>query len=831
LPDFILISPEINLDNRLINKLFIFLILIPCFTSAFNVTGRIADSKGEELPFVNIYVKNTGKSTTSNSNGYYSLELPTGTYTVVFKMIGYKALEKEMNVGTQPMVMDIMLKEETYNLNEVVINADAEDPAYAVIRNAIKKRKFYLNQVDAFSCDVYIKGLQRVTKFPKKIMGMEIDPEGEIDTVTGIVYLSESVSKFNFKQPDKVKEIMVSSKVSGNNKAFSYNKASEMFFNFYENILEVEALSDRGFISPINANAMLYYKYKLLGTFYENDMLINKIQVIPRRKADACFQGNIYIIENSWRIHSTELMLTKDAQIDFVDTLLIEQIHFPVDKDTWLVLSNKFSFVFGFLAIKGNGNFIGVNSNYVLNPDFPKKYFTNEEWKVEDDANKKDSAYWKDTRPLPLTPEEIKDYRKRDSLELIKNSKPYLDSIDRNTNKLKIGKILFTGYTYTQRYKKRTWNFSPLIMNASFNTVRGWVGGLTVSREQELERNRRYDIGLSGSYGFSDETVNGVLFFHYMYNRVRFARIRANGGIITQQFNENNPVGTFLNTMYTLLAEQNFAKFYQKAFVYAEHDLELINGIYFRTMAEYAQRTPLFNSTTYEWIDVKDRDYTANNPLTPLNDLYGAFVKNEIFKVTGVLRLRIKQKYYTRPNRKIIIGSKYPTIALSYEKAIPGIFGSDANYDLVKASIYDDVKLRMLGTSSYNVTYGRYLNSANMNFTDYHHFTGNQTHFSNFSLTRFNLLQYYDFSTNDEYIEAHLEHKFGGLILNKLPLIRKLRLHEMAGVHYLHTKALPQYLEVFFGVEKLGAIRVDFVTGFSSSTKVSAGFRFGLFFD
>ena len=141
---------------------------------------------GEALPFVNIYVKGSNRSTTSNIQGQYALDLPDGKHELVFRMVGYKSQTVEIELKGTPIEKNIVLLEETYNLKEVTIKGDGEDPAYQVIRNAIKKRKYHLEQVNTFSCDVYIKGVQKVTKYPKKIMGIEIDPEGEKHKANGI---------------------------------------------------------------------------------------------------------------------------------------------------------------------------------------------------------------------------------------------------------------------------------------------------------------------------------------------------------------------------------------------------------------------------------------------------------------------------------------------------------------------------------------------------------------------------------------------------------------------------------------------------------------------
>ena len=96
--------------------------------------------------------------------------------------------------------------------------------------------------------------------------GIDVQKTLELDSNRkGILYLSESQSKFSFKRPNKIHEEMVSSKVSGMNNAFSFNKASDMLINFYENLLlEGSGLSSRSFVSPIAENALFYYKYNCI---------------------------------------------------------------------------------------------------------------------------------------------------------------------------------------------------------------------------------------------------------------------------------------------------------------------------------------------------------------------------------------------------------------------------------------------------------------------------------------------------------------------------------------------------------------------------------------
>ncbi|MEO5642370.1 MAG: DUF5686 and carboxypeptidase regulatory-like domain-containing protein [Bacteroidia bacterium] len=810
---------------------FVILLFAFAFSSlemhAAILSGRMTGSDGSALSYAAIYVKGTSQGTTTNDQGDYTLDLPAANYTLIFQAMGYaqKILQVDLSAGNK--TLDIVLNPTTIQLTEAVIN-DGEDPAYPIIRNAIKKRKFYLNQVESYSCDVYIKGLQRITEHPEKIMGIEVDPDGEIDTVSGIVYLSESVSKFNFKQTDKIKEEMVSSKVSGDNQAFSYNRASDMMFNFYENVIEIEDLSERGFVSPIANDAMLFYRYRMVGTILENDSMINKIEVIPRRKSDPCFRGYIYIMQNSWRIHSTELYLTKDAQIDFVDTLLINQTFVPVEKDVWMVFMNKFTFDFGFMGLKGNGFYVGVNRNYILTPDFPKKFFDNEEMHVNDDANLKDSVYWGDARPIPLTGEEAWDYHKRDSIMRLHNSKDYLDSLDQAGNKPKIMELLFSGYFYERRYNKFSVGFSPVVAAFSYNTVQGVRTGIDFDITKRWENRKWLNVNPAFSYGFANARFYSDLEMSYFYKPVRFSRITVAGGSATDQFSNRDPVPVFINTLYTLLDKRNYLKIYEKNYANVDWYTEIVNGVMFNADVEYAQRNPLKNSSLYYWGPFPERHFTSNNPLAPQDYYSDAFTSHKSLELTLQASIRYKQKYYTRPNQKIILGSKYPTLGIMYRRGTKGVFGSATDYDFAKVSLRDELNLKLFGKFSYYIAGGKFLRKGYLPFMDYYHFLGNQTIWSTFPQQSYQLLPYYTYSTNDWFFEAHAEHHFGGFILNKIPLLRRLKLTEVVGVNYLVTNDVPSYYEFYFGADKLGLIRVDFAFAYMQNAKVSAGLRIGV---
>ncbi|WP_369598087.1 DUF5686 and carboxypeptidase-like regulatory domain-containing protein, partial [Mesonia mobilis] len=281
--------------------LLLTLLLLSGVVSA-QVVGEITDTKGEKLPYVNIYLENSFTGTTSNQEGNYELEISKpGDYTIVYQFLGYKTQKKQVNIQSFPYMINVSLAEESTSLEEVVINSD-ENPADRVIRKAIANRKKNLAKVEAYTADFYSRGIWKIENAPEKILGQEVgDLGGGLDsTRSGIVYLSETKSKIKFKATDDFHEKIIASKVSGDDNGFSLNSAQDADFTFYNNTIELNA----ELVSPIADYAFNYYDYKLEGIFYDDlGNLVNKIKVIPKRPKDRVFSGTIYILEDSWEIY------------------------------------------------------------------------------------------------------------------------------------------------------------------------------------------------------------------------------------------------------------------------------------------------------------------------------------------------------------------------------------------------------------------------------------------------------------------------------------------------------------------------------------------------
>ncbi|RKR80054.1 carboxypeptidase-like protein [Mucilaginibacter gracilis] len=801
------------------------------FAQLLTLSGTITDEAGKGVPFATIYVKNTTKGTSANSDGNYQIQLSAGEYEVFFRAVGFRQDSRKIDLKASK-VINIRLAAELYQLKDVLINGNGEDPAYAIIRKAIKKRKTYLNQVNAYSAEVYIKGLQKLLAAPKKFLGADINKmarENGLDSNRrGIVYLSESQSKVTFMKPDNIHEEMISSKVSGRNNAFSFNRASDMRVNFYANFEEWEGISNRPFVSPIADNAMLYYRYKLLGTTVENGETVNKIQVIPRRDYDPAFSGVIYILEDSWRIYGLDLYMTKKANLNFVDTLKVSEQFYPVSKNVWMPSTIRFDFTGGIFGFRIGGYYISIYKDYNLNPIINKKEFA-EVLKITKEVNKKDSTYWNAERPIPLTSEETVDYQKKQILAQKRESKPYLDSLDRIYNKFKADQFIYgRGYSHRNRFSKEYYNFGSLLSSIQYNTVQGFVLSYNASYFKNIDSltNRFVRLAANLKYGFSDHNIHGSLNGTTPVDKFIFG---FDLGSDVVDMNNQQPFGKALNlnTSYSLYLRQNYQKFYQKDFAGISLSRRITGGWQAAFSTEFADRSWLNNTSNYSFFYQDSRQFTSNNPFSPYSNS-PLFANSQAFKIGFRTTYDFSNKYETLPSGRRYFPSKYPTIGLSYTKGIKNIFGSDVDYDLLSADISkSNISLGFYGKTSFYVGAGKFLNTNSIYFTDYKHFNGNQLSVYEASINKFLLLDYYKYSTNTEYLEGHLEHNFSGFITNKLPLIRKFKLQEIVDVNYLATPSLKNYTELGFGLEYLG-LRAMYGTSFINGGHVANGFRVGL---
>ena len=127
--------------NKYLHSFFIIIFVCISFTAvAGKVSGKVTDDKGNVLPYASILIKGTSKGTATNNAGNYFLQLNGGTYTIVCQYVGFARVEKMITVTNDNIELDFQLSPQQTTMKDVIVKSGGEDPAYEIIRNAIKKK-------------------------------------------------------------------------------------------------------------------------------------------------------------------------------------------------------------------------------------------------------------------------------------------------------------------------------------------------------------------------------------------------------------------------------------------------------------------------------------------------------------------------------------------------------------------------------------------------------------------------------------------------------------------------------------------------------------------
>jgi hypothetical protein len=796
----------------------------PIFATTIN--GSVSEKNGKPLPYASILIKGTAKGTTANSKGQYSLSLNAGNYTLICQHVGHQLVEKKITVGNSDFVVDFVLEEQQYNITGVTVTTGREDPAYEIIRNAIKKRPDYLKEIKKFECDVYLKGQLQLRSYPKKFFGEKVDFEDGDTSKRKMIFLSETVAKYYVQEPNDRKVEVISTRVSGNSDGFGFS--NPQIISFYENTITLgRNLNPRGFISPISNNALNFYRYKFEGTFFENGKEINRIKVIPKRKYEPLFNGYINIIENEWRIHSVQLTILKEQQMQLLDTLNIEQLYVPL-KDKWVIKQQVIYPAGKFLGFDFFGNFVQVYDKFELNPNFKKKFFDNTIIKFQDSSNKRPKAYWDTARPIPLLENEAVDYKKKDSLEQVRKDPKYLDSLDKVRNKFSVSNLLLTGKTFSREKAKSSLRIDPLISSINYNTVEGIMLNVSPSYFKTFGDSKR-SLYLSPNfrYGFGNNHFNAHLTGSYNFGKKYASSLSFSGGKRVFQYNNAQPISARDNSLATLQYVRNYMKIYEAWFARVGYAAALNHGLTAYGTFQYQDRLPLDNlQDMTKWRNVENREFSANYP-----EFLGANMKsNKAAMLTVGATWRPGSKYIELPDRKFSIGSKYPTINASITFGLKDVLGSDVDYSKWAFSLSDNLNMKLGGRFSYRIATGGFINKNVVYAPDYIHFLGNRTALASSYLNSFQLAPYYKYSTTAPmYGTLQTEYHLNGLLTNKIPVIRKWNWFFVLGGNALYINPTNQYYEAIFSIENiLKVIRVDYVQGFKTGGVNTSGIRISL---
>lgn len=863
----------------LVAWLSIFASISQSFAQSGGVRGVIADEAGNELSFATVFVKQQGTGTTANVEGRYEIHLEPGRYELVFQHLGRRTEVRVLDVRDRLEELDVRLAPQEIMLEAVTVGAEDEDPASSIMRRAIAKANYHRNVLDSYSARVYIKGAGKLKDYPW-LAKKALEKEG---IEKNRVFISESVSDIKFTRPNKFEEKVISIRSDGKDNNTSPN--GYIFGSFYEPEIAgtITPFSPKAFsyykfeylgtfkdreyeISRIRVTPRSKGDNVVDGiiNIVEDDWSLHSVDLhtvklgigVQIKSTCAPIEDKVWLpVSHQFKIDGKvfgfEFEYNYLASVSNYAIVLNPSVYTPkmevVDEKKEPTLAKEIEQVQRRNRKKEHGETVQLQERLAAGEEITRKElktiikdYEKEERKqqkepevisdvtftIDSAAFRKDSLYWAEVRPIPLTREEITGYEKSDSLAAVERARAEGDTLKASKHKGFQPWDLLIG----DRYKiGEHSNFRIDFPMPGFNTVEGFNIVYRVAYGVVLQDSNRTRLTVRpvARYAFSREEFSGYL---NLSLRNTNHRLDVDAGRYIAQFNRENPILPVVNTFTTLFLEKNLMKLYERDFAEVRYRRRINPFISVTTDWSLADRRELFNESDYKLVDRKRiEDYTPNQPVHETIQDTG-FPEHRAFVGSLGISARPWLKFRIRNGRKREIQSSSPTLTFDYRKGFAEVFSSDIEFDQVELGVKHELRLGVRGALHFWLRGGMFLRDESMYFMDYKHFLGNQTPFSTTDpVGSFRLLDYYRHSTNDKYFSGNVHYQFRKFLVTTIPLVRVTGVRENVFINYLATPTSNHYTELGYSIDGILRIfRLEAAAAFREGRYVGYGFRIGV---
>ena len=115
------------MDKKVLFFILLFFNVCAYAQSDAHITGHVLDAQtNEHLPFVNVQIEGTSIGCLTDESGHFYLRnLPEGKLVVVFSMMGYETIKKDIVLRKDTLVeMNISIQETSFIVDNVVVTAN-----------------------------------------------------------------------------------------------------------------------------------------------------------------------------------------------------------------------------------------------------------------------------------------------------------------------------------------------------------------------------------------------------------------------------------------------------------------------------------------------------------------------------------------------------------------------------------------------------------------------------------------------------------------------------------------------------------------------------------
>ena len=746
------------------------------------VKGIVTDSvTGEALPSVTIVFKGTNIGTTTDIDGHFSLSTRTPGKVLEVVYMGYDTQHLKVLPG-RTNNLKIRMRESEIALHEVTVKPKREkyrrkeNPAVAFVRQVIARRDDNdPRNRDYFRYDQYEKIVIAKNDYkpkPKKdgktgkfdFLSEFVDTLDVGTTILPISVKEKAQTVYYRRDPRSEKTVVKGNKSSGVDEVFSRDGVQQ-FLN--EVFREVDIYQNniplflQRFVSPLSSIGPTFYKYYLLDTLDVEGDRCADLAFVPFASESFGFTGHLYVtLDSAYFVRKAILNVAQDINLNFISRMTIEQDFERGPDSTRVITKDDISVDFK-LSEKSKGFYARRLNVYTHQsfeaPEGGQGQLFQESAPVitQKEAYSRTEDFWEEVRPQEAV------QRNPNSMEKLMAK---LRSVPIFAVTEKVVSVLVSGYIPTSKVPdKNKFEFGPMNSTINGNAIEGArfrVGGTTTTA---FSKNLFFDGYMA--YGTKDEKLKYDALVEYSFNdRKEYRKEFPLNSIRLEYMYDINQLGQ----QYMYASKDNMflawkrqkdtrATYLRQAELtyYHEHYNGLAYGAVIRNRREYATEYAVFDRIGPDGTISPVKSYD----MTEL-ELKFRYAKDEKFYQTRNLRYPITFdalifNFSHVMAKKDLLGSSY-----DYHRTDIGIqkrfwFSAFGYIDLITKAgkVWNKVPYPLL-----------ILPNANLSYT-----------IQPESYTNMNAMEF----ISDEYASWDLTYYMNGNLLNRLPLVKKLKWREV----------------------------------------------------
>jgi hypothetical protein len=741
------------------------------------VEGLVKDLKTREvLPYVSVLLDNTTVGTLTDINGRYKIVTSKTSYRISFSFMGYETESRIITPGIT-QIINVELINSSIELGEVLVKPNKQvyrnknNPAVDLIVKVIQHKGLNRKEsLDFFTYEKYEKLVFALSNIGEKFKHLSTFRKfdfifNNVDTslIDGKqnlpVFIKETVSTYNFrKNPRSDKEVIKAEKNINLSEYIDIKGFTANLNYLYQNINiydnEIFFLTNK-FLSPVASTASLLYRYYIIDTSMVNSVRCIKMFFEPRNPADFLFHGFLYITDDSrFAVKKIDMSFNKGINIDWIKDVRVIQDFEEIGHDAWLLTNDEIFIDFGLTPnLPGMlGHRIVSYKDYSVNEPIADAIFIGPDLHRSKDATEKSEMYWESVRIPPLTYPEKNLYTIVDSLKRV----PAL------RHQMNLLMLLTTNYLIFGKFE-----IGPDETFYSYNPVEGnrvRFGGRTTP---EFNKSIYFESYLA--YGFTDKRLKYDLTASYSLTKTSIYEFPVKSFRLSYQYDTKIPGQELMyttgdNIFTSIKRGVNDKLFYNKT-IRLDFLHEFENHFSYNIGYRFTKQESGGNLHFIPYEDI---------PLA--NEVH--FIN--ISEISLKLRFAPKEEFYQGKLNRAPVPSKYPVLWIHYivgSKALT----NDYNYQKILLGISRRFYISIIGYTDISAEAGKIIGKVPYPLLFIHN--ANQSYA--YQRNAYNMMNFLEF-VSDQYISLNLDHSFNGFFFNKIPLLKKLKLREVATLRALY---------------------------------------------